>query len=77
MYAVASLRHVYWVAFTNTYDWTLASGSFVVAYNGLISTVNTLVVTHALVYSRLPLFGKFTNSSLCIFRRSEFDDSVD
>ncbi|KAJ7057923.1 hypothetical protein C8F01DRAFT_1255813 [Mycena amicta] len=63
MYAVAlyvsSMRHVYWILVTNTYDWKPTGALGVVGYNTLLNTVNTLVTVNALTSSPLPILGEF------------------
>ncbi|KAF7297316.1 S5A-REDUCTASE domain-containing protein [Mycena indigotica] len=57
MYAVAGLRHAYWVLFTNSYDWKLPEASMVVLYNTFLNTTSSLVAAHALTSSPLPILG--------------------
>ncbi|KAF7321063.1 S5A-REDUCTASE domain-containing protein [Mycena chlorophos] len=61
MYAVASLRHAYWVLVTNTYHWEAGGALGVVAFNSVMNLYNTLVATNALTSSSLPLLGTFTD----------------
>ncbi|KAJ7042866.1 hypothetical protein C8F04DRAFT_1075032 [Mycena alexandri] len=61
MYAVAGLRHGYWVLFTNTYHWPPSAALQVVAYNTVLNTVNTLVAVNALTSSPYPILGDFTD----------------
>ncbi|KAJ7452104.1 hypothetical protein B0H11DRAFT_2074311 [Mycena galericulata] len=60
MYAVAGLRHAYWITFTNNHNWTASDASAIVVYNFLINTVNTLVAVNALTYAPYPILGTFT-----------------
>ncbi|KAJ7153514.1 hypothetical protein C8R43DRAFT_1235475 [Mycena crocata] len=60
MYAVAGLRHGYWILSTNNYNWPAGSALGVVLYNNVLSTINTLVAVNALTSARLPIFGSFT-----------------
>ncbi|KAJ7054764.1 hypothetical protein C8F01DRAFT_1162859 [Mycena amicta] len=57
--SAASMRHAYWILFTNTYDWKPTGALGVVGYNTLLNTVNTLVTVNALTSSPLPILGEF------------------
>ncbi|KAJ6554559.1 hypothetical protein B0H19DRAFT_1154044 [Mycena capillaripes] len=61
MYAVAGLRHGYWVLFTSPYNFPPSIGLQVSLYNTVISTVDTLVAVNALTSSPYPILGDFTD----------------
>ncbi|KAJ7161002.1 hypothetical protein C8R46DRAFT_955958 [Mycena filopes] len=61
MYAVASIRHGYWMLSTNNFNWPASTALSVVAYNTLLNTVNTLVAVNALTSSPYPILGDFTD----------------
>ncbi|KAJ7079994.1 hypothetical protein B0H15DRAFT_857624 [Mycena belliarum] len=61
MYAVAGLRHGYWMLVTNTYSWTPGTALPVVAYNAAVNTANTLVAVNALTSAPFPITGDFVD----------------
>ncbi|KAJ6578857.1 hypothetical protein DFH09DRAFT_348865 [Mycena vulgaris] len=61
MYAVAGLRHAYWVLFTNTYSWTPSTSLAVVLYNTAVNTIDTLVAVNALTSAPFPILGSFVD----------------
>jgi len=61
MYAVAGLRHGYWVLFTSSFRWPTDVSLQVVAYNTTVNTINTLAAVHALTSSPYPILGSFTD----------------
>ncbi|KAJ7153513.1 hypothetical protein C8R43DRAFT_1002303 [Mycena crocata] len=60
MYAVAGLRHGYWMLFTNNFEWPYATVIKVILYNSTVNTINTLVAVNALTSAPLPILGSFT-----------------
>ncbi|KAJ7730704.1 hypothetical protein DFH07DRAFT_848585 [Mycena maculata] len=61
MYAVAGLRHAYWVLFTNDYNWPITTASQVILYNSVVNTINTFVAVNALTSAPYPILGSFTD----------------
>ncbi|KAJ7854934.1 hypothetical protein B0H14DRAFT_2508099 [Mycena olivaceomarginata] len=61
MYAVAGLRHAYWILFTSSHYFPADASLSVVGYNTLLNTINTLIATHALTASPYPILGSFTD----------------
>ncbi|KAJ7146125.1 hypothetical protein C8R44DRAFT_756646 [Mycena epipterygia] len=61
MYAVAGLRHGYWVLFTNSYNWPTDAALQVVLYNTTLNTINTLIAVNALTSAPYPILGSFAD----------------
>ncbi|KAJ7938410.1 hypothetical protein B0H13DRAFT_2301972 [Mycena leptocephala] len=61
MYAVAGLRHGYWVLFTSSFRFPTSISLQVIAFNTTINTINTLVAVNALTSSPYPILGDFTD----------------
>jgi len=59
MYGLAALRHLYWIAFTNTYEWPASQAINVVLYNLIVDSFNTLSAVHAISYNSPTLTGSF------------------
>jgi len=63
LYAAAAVRQVYWITFTNTYEWPFAQASNVVVYNLFADTFNTLSAVRALSASSSPVVtGSFVDA---------------
>ncbi|KAJ6554546.1 hypothetical protein B0H19DRAFT_1262884 [Mycena capillaripes] len=61
MYAVAGVRHAYWVLCTSNFNWPPSAALPVVLYNTALNTINTLVAVNALTSSPYPVLGDFTD----------------
>ncbi|KAJ6566451.1 hypothetical protein B0H19DRAFT_1209591 [Mycena capillaripes] len=59
MYAVASLRHAYWVLFTSNYNLPPRVASQIVVYNCIGNIINTLVAVNMLALSPYSAAGHF------------------
>ncbi|KAF7980116.1 hypothetical protein HWV62_39533 [Athelia sp. TMB] len=60
MYAVAALRQIYWIAFTNTYEWPVPQAAQVVLYNLFVDTFNTISAVSAISHTIPALTSSFT-----------------
>jgi len=54
MYSLAALRHLYWISFTNTYEFPVSQALMVASYNIFVDTFNTLTAVNALTSSGAP-----------------------
>ncbi|KAJ7321596.1 hypothetical protein DFH08DRAFT_941873 [Mycena albidolilacea] len=59
MYAVASLRHAYWVLFTSNYNLPPCVASQIFVYNCIGNIINTLVAVNMLALSSYSAAGHF------------------
>jgi len=61
LYAAAVVRQLYWITFTNTYEWSFAQALTIVLYNLFVDTFNTLSAVHALDSSSPAVTGSFVD----------------
>ncbi|KIM88145.1 hypothetical protein PILCRDRAFT_814057 [Piloderma croceum F 1598] len=59
LYAVAAMRHFYWITFTNTYKWPFTQAAAIVLSNLWFDTFNTLSTIHAISSSSPVVAGSF------------------
>jgi protein-S-isoprenylcysteine O-methyltransferase Ste14 len=62
LYAAAAVRQVYWITFTNTYEWPIAQACAVVLYILFVDTFNTLNAVRTLTSSSPVLTGSFVDA---------------
>jgi len=63
LYAAASMRQIYWITFSNTYEWPLSQAALVVAYNLVVDTFNTLSAVRSITSSESPIVaGNFVEA---------------
>jgi len=62
LYAAAAVRHMHWITFTNTYEWSFAQAANVVLYNLFVDTFNTLTAVRAITTSSPVIGGSFVEA---------------